>query len=251
MISGNFVNHFVTRGLTFFLVAILALASASLIKHDPRFALVVVTVLVGLAVPTWLSRRRMRALLLSGDVQQVLGMWQGSLQRVTCPETMAPLLTATAYAAYGFIDAAQHSLERAVRGPAWDAAMEQRLFVEALLDVYVGERQRALSKAAELEGMPLPPANFWMKRKIALLRRGVSALTRAFAHASQRSDEKILRNAASASPLVHWAMHYARAIVLVDAGRKTEALNAIARAPSWPEESAFHAFHSELLSAAK
>src|SRR6185312_15504533 len=107
------------------------------------------------------------------------------------------------YAAYGFIDHARDALSRAAKGPAWEAAVEQRLFVEALLDVYEGERSRALTKAEELENLPLPNVGFWMRRKIALLRRGVGALARAFAHSSQAGDEAVLRDAASSSPLVH------------------------------------------------
>ena len=88
---------------------------------------------------------------------------------------------------------------------------------------------------------------FWMRRKISLLRRGVSALTRAFAHTSQAADEGVLRDAARSSPLVHWAMRYARAIFLVDAGRQREARLLLADAPVWPEDSAFRSFHEELV----
>lgn len=228
-------------------MALFALISARLVAQDRRYVLVVVLVLIGFGVPALLSRRRMRRLLLSGDVPRILGTWKGSLSRVTYPETMAPLMTATAYAAYGFIDAARQSLSRAARGPAWEAAVEQRLFVEALLDVYEGERTSAIDKAAELEQLPLPPAGYWMRRKIALLRRGIAAMTRAFAHESRAEDEKVLHRAARSSPLVHWAMHYARAVFLVDNGRKNEALELLASAPPWPAESAFRAFHDELV----
>jgi hypothetical protein len=228
-------------------MALFALISARLVAQDRRYALVVALVLVGFGLPALLSRRRMRRLLISGDVHRILGTWQGSLRRVTYPETMAPLMKATAYAAYGFIDAARQSLSRAARGPAWEAAVEQRLFVEALLDVYEGERMSAMNKAAELEHLPLPPASFWMRRKVALLRRGISAMARAFAHESRAEDEKVLHRAARSSPLVHWAMRYARAVFLVDNGRKTEALQLLASAPPWPSESVFRAFHDELV----
>jgi hypothetical protein len=228
-------------------MALFALISARLVAQDRRYSLVVVLVLIGFGVPALLSRRRMRRLLISGDVPRILGTWKGSLSRVTYPETMAPLMTATAYAAYGFIDAARQSLSRAARGPAWEAAVEQRLFVEALLDVYEGERMSAMTKASELEQLPLPPAGYWMRRKIALLRRGIAAMTRAFAHESRAGDEQVLHRAARSSPLVHWAMRYARAIFLVDNGRKNEALELLAAAPPWPAESAFRAFHEELV----
>lgn len=220
--------------------------SARLITRDPRFAVLVVLVGAVFFVPAWLARRRMRRLLLSGDIKRIVGMWQSSFRKVTHPETMAPLVTATAYAAYGFIDRARDALSRAAKGPAWEAAREQRLFVEALLDVYEGERSRALTKAEELEQLPLPNVGFWMRRKIALLRRGVGALARAFAHSSRAEDEAVLRDAARSSPLVHWAMRYARAVFLVDAGRQQEARSLIADAPTWPEESAFRSFHDEL-----
>ena len=241
------MDRFLARALSFTSIGLFALIAARLIAQDRRYVLVVLLVAIGLAVPALLSRRRMRRLLISGDVARVLGTWQGSLARVTYPETMAPLMTATAYAAYGFIDAARNSLSRAARGPAWEAAVEQRLFVEALLDVYEGERNRAMTKATELEELPLPHAGFWMRRKIALLRRGIAAMARAFAHESLASDEDLLQRAARSSPLVHWAMRYARAVFLVDAGRKDEALELITSAPEWPKESAFQAFHAELV----
>ena len=233
--------------LSFTSMALFALISARLIAQDRRYALVVLLVMIGFGVPALLSRRRMRRLLISGDVPRILGTWQGSLSRVTYPETMAPLMTATAYAAYGFIDAARTSLSRAARGPAWEAAVEQRLFVEALLDVYEGERTAAIDKAAELEKLPLPPAGYWMRRKIALLRRGIAAMARAFAHESRAEDEQVLNRVGRSSPLVHWAMRYARAVFLVDKGRKNEALELLASAPPWPAESVFRAFHDELL----
>jgi len=241
------LDRLLRRILSLVSVALFALVAARLVARDPRYALAVLAVVIAVAVPAMLSRRRMRRLLLSGDVPRILGIWQTSLRRVTHPETMAPLMTATAYAAYGFIDAARRSLSRAARGPAWDAAVEQRLFVEVLLDVYEGERDAAQKKAEELQWLPLPPTGFWMRRKIALLRRGIAALARAFAHASTRDDERTLSRVARSSPLVHWAMRYARAVVLVDLGRKDEAIELIASAPAWPEESAFRSFHDELV----
>ena len=72
-------------------------------------------------------------------------------------------------------------------------------------------------------------------------------MARAFAHESRTDDERLLLRVSRSSPLVHWAMRYARAVVLVDDGRKNEALELIASAPSWPDESAFRAFHAELV----
>jgi hypothetical protein len=240
------LDRFFARVVPLVALVLLAFFAARVVAEDQRYALAVLAVTVALALPAWLARRRMRRLLLSGDVPRVLGTWQRSLRRVTYPETMAPLMTATAYAAYGFIDRARVALGRAARGPAWDAAVEQRLFVEALLDVYEGERLRAMDKAAELERLPLPRSGFWMRRKIALLRSGVAALARAFAHESRDGDEHLLRAAARSSPLVHWAMRYGRAVFLVDAGRRDEARALLADAPCWPPESAFRSFHDEL-----
>ncbi len=238
------------RALSFGTLVLFALVAARLVAQDRRYSLLVAGVCLATAIPALLSRRRMRRLLHSGDVPKILGTWEASLDRVTHPETMAPIMTATAYAAYGFIEEARTCLARAARGPAWDAAIEQRLFVEALLDVYEGERDGAQEKARALVALPLPRTGFWMRRKIALLRRGTEALTRAFKHAPAPDDEEILLRTSKSSPLVYWAMRYARAILLVDRGRATDALALIADAPPWPEASAFRVFHEELVAKA-
>jgi hypothetical protein len=229
-------------------LTLMAFLVARLIERDIRFAALIVVVVAAAVIPAWLARRRMRKLLLSGDIRRIVGTWQSSIRQVTHPETVNPLVQATAYAAYGFIDGARDALARAAKGPAWDAAFEQRLFVETLLDVFEGERLLALSKAAALEKLPLPPVGFRMRKKIALLRRGVGAFARAFAHQSHRDDDGLLRAVAQSSPLVHWAMRYARAVLLVDRGRSREAQALLSGAPSWPEESAFRVFHDELIS---
>ncbi|MEZ4260133.1 MAG: hypothetical protein R3B36_13750 [Polyangiaceae bacterium] len=238
------------RLLAFASTVLFAVVAARLIGEDRRYALLVAVLAASAAVPAWLARRRTRRVLLSGDVGRVLGSWSGSMERVAYPETMAPLMAATAYAAYGFMDAARNALEGARKGPVWDAAIEQRLFVSTLLDVYEGARDDALTKAAELEELPLPDAGFWMRRKVERLRSGVAAIARAFAHQSREGDLALLERAAKASPLVHWATRYAIAIIRVDAGDRETARDLIAEAPAWPEESAFHAFHQELLAAA-
>jgi hypothetical protein len=133
-----------------------------------------------------------------------------------------------------------------VKGPAWEAALEQRLFVETLLDTFEGEPRIAMEKAEALARLPLPDAGPLARRKVALLRRGLGALVRAFAHESRREDERVLKTAASASPLIHWAMRYARAVVAIDRGRSADARELLVGAPSWPAESAFRLFHDEL-----
>ena len=71
-------------------------------------------------------------------------------------------------------------------------------------------------------------------------------MARAFAHSSRQDDARVLSRASSVSPLVFWAMRYARAILAVDAGTDAEARKLLLGAPSWPQESAFHVFHRDL-----
>jgi hypothetical protein len=242
-----------SRAFAFLPIAVAAMSAvlvAQMISRDPRFALPLLGFATLLFAPAFLGRRRMRRLLLSGDVERVIGTWQTSIAKVPHRETMGPLLQATAYASYGWVEAARRSLDRAVKGPAWDAALEQRLFVEALLDAFEGERDAAIHKAEVLEVLPMPAGGPLARRRVALVRRGLAALARAFAHASLDGDASILSRAAGASPLVHWAMRYAQAIVAVDRGQKGEVSSLLSGAPSWPETSAFHAYHGELLSRA-
>jgi hypothetical protein len=227
--------------------ALAAVLAAHFLGRDPRFLPVLFGVSLLFFVPAMLGRYRMRKLLMSGDVERVIGTWEGSIDRVPYHETMAPLLKATAYASYGWAEAARRTLERAVRGPAWDAAIEQRLFVETLLDTFEGDRAAALRKAQVLEALPMPATGLFARHRVARLRRGLGALARAFAHASRPGDARVLRRAAGASPLVHWAMRYAAAIVAVDGGRPAEVRGLLEGAPAWPNESAFHTYHDELL----
>jgi hypothetical protein len=240
-----------SRALLFLPIAVAALSAvlaAQMIARDPRFAVPLLGFAALLFAPTFLGRRRMKRLLLSGDVERVIGSWEGSIDKVSHHETMGPLLRATAYASYGWVEAARRALDRAAKGPAWDAALEQRLFVEALLDAFEGDRDGALHKAQVLEVLPMPVGGPLARRRVALLRRGLAALARAFSHASVAGDASLLARAAGASPLVHWAMRYAQAIVAVDQGHAAEVPALLAGAPAWPESSAFHAYHGELLS---
>jgi hypothetical protein len=242
------------RALSFLPLAIAALSAvlaAQMIGHDPRSAVPLVALMGLMLAPAFVGRWRMRRLLMSGDVERVIGTWEGSIARVPHPETVAPLLRATAYASYGWIEAARRALSKAVKGPAWDAAIEQRLFVETLLDTFEGDRQTAMRKAEVLQALPMPSAGMLARRRVALLRRGIAALTRAFAHASREGDSELLGKAAGASPLVHWAMRYAKAVVELDRGRAGEVVGLLADAPVWPKESAFHTYHEELLTHAK
>jgi hypothetical protein len=242
------------RAFSFLPLAVAALSAilaAQMIGRDPRSAIPLVALTALLLVPAVVGRWRMRRLLMSGDVERVIGTWEGSISRVPHPETVAPLLRATAYASYGWIEAARRALAHAVKGPAWDAAIEQRLFVETLLDTFEGDREGAMRKAEVLQALPMPSAGLLARRRVALLRGGLAALARAFAHASRDGDAELLGKAAGASPLVHWAMRYAKAVVELDRGRAREVPGLLADAPVWPKESAFHTYHEELLSHAK
>jgi hypothetical protein len=234
------------RYLPTFISLLCALGVAQMARNDPRYLVPCAAILLLVLVPPVLARRRMRQLLLSGDVKKVLGTWQSAIERVMFPETMAPLMAATAYAAYGWVDAARTSLDRAAKGPAWDAAVEQRLFIEALLDTFEGERRRGVEKAEELERLPLPAAGPFARQRVARLRRGVAALARAFAHTSRKADRKTLLSAAASTPLMHWAMRYGAAIVAIDGGQMIEARELLDGAPTWPDESAFRVFDAEL-----
>jgi hypothetical protein len=198
-------------------------------------------------VARWFSRRRLRRLLLSGDVRSVLDRWSPALARVPNPETMAPLMTATAFAAYGWVDQARAALAAAERGPAWDAAIEHRLFLDALLLTFEGDRDGALEQAGRLERMPLPPGASGLRGRVRVLRVAVGALARAFAHRSQEGDGQLLERASESSPLVFWAMRYAAAVVAIDQRSFAQARGLLAGAPSWPAESTFRAFHDEIL----
>jgi len=233
------------RHLPVVISGLCALGIAEMAWTDPRYLIPCALILAMLFVPSFLARRRMRRLLLSGDVKLVLGTWQGTIERVMFPETMAPLMAATAYAAYGWVDDARAALGRAVKGPAWEAAKEQRLFIEALVDTFQGDRARGLSLAEELEGLPLPSAGPLARRRVARLRRGLVALARAFLHKSDHSDLTTLLKAGSSTPLLHWAMRYGAAVVAIDRGDMIEARELLDGAPSWPDES-FRVFDAEL-----
>lgn len=192
------------------------------------------------------ARRRARELLVSGDVESVLVLWGRSLDGVPHPETIEPLVAATALAANGMIDRARGALARAERGPAWDATLEHRLFVETLLDAFEGDRERALEKAQALESLPLPTVGPFLRSRVAMLRGAAAALARSFAHVSGGKDVDLLLFVARRNPLVHWAMRYAAAIACVDAGERGRAQDLLAGAPAWPDGSAFQAFHEEI-----
>lgn len=228
-------------------------ASAALIAlgvhlavRSPKLSLVLVALAALAFVPQLRARRRVRRLLESGDVDAMLGAWQPALDDIPERDTMGPLIAATALVSNGMVERARSVLSRARKGPAWDAALEHRLFIEVLADAFEGDRDRAVQNAAQLAALPLPPASPFVRARVALLRSAAGALARAFAHSARKGDLGVLRSAARKNPLVHWAMRYAAAVACIDSGKRSQARKYLEGAPAWPEASVFQAFHAEL-----
>jgi hypothetical protein len=229
----------------FVLSAALVATAIDLAVRRPLLGLVLAELALIVFVPQLLRRRKLRRVLRSGDADAVLAAWESSLDRVPHPETMAPLIAATALAAQGLAARARRSLERARRGPVWEAAIEQRLMLDTLLSVLEGEPERALEASSALERLPLPASPF-LRGRVAGLRAGMAAFARAFTHRAAPRDLATLKAAARQNPLVFWALSYAAAVVSIDQGRPAEARTLLEGAPRWPEESAFSAFHDEI-----
>ncbi len=232
---------------------VLFVASAGLFAAMVRFAwdrppLLVaggVTLLVYGAYRWW-SGKRLARMLRRGDVERVIAHWSDSFERVPHADTMAPLMTATALAAFGRVAEARKVLAVAARGPAWEAAIEHRLFLDALLSTFEGDAPHAREQVDRLVAMPMPDGE--LRDRVAQLRDALSALVRAFEHSPLPGDLDRLESASEKSPLVYWAMRYAAAIVAIDSGERARAAALIQGAPAWPAESAFRAFHDELTS---
>lgn len=235
------------------LSAVAFVASAALAAAALRFAWyrpLAAAALLGLGLVVVgariVARRRLLRLLRSGDVHSVLSRFSSRLDRVPHPATMGPLMTATAFAAYGWVERARAAMAAAERGPAWDAAIEHRLFLDTLLLAFEGDGEAALERATRLARLPLPDAGATMRGRIRTLRHAACALARAFAHRSQPGDRQLLEIASESSPLVYWAMRYAAAVVAIDEGDPAKARELLGEAPAWPAESAFRAFHDEI-----
>lgn len=228
-------------------------ASAALVSfavhlavRDPIVGAGLGAMAVVLLLPQYLARRRLRRLLVGGNVDAILSAWKASLDRVPHPETMAPLLRATALATHGMVDEARTALGKAVRGPAWQAAVEQRLFIEILLGTFEGEREHALERAQILVALPVPPAGPFTRARITTLRAAMLAFARAFAHAAAPGDLGRLLHASRSNPLVFWPMRYAAAIIYIDQGKPQRARELLQRTPSWSANSVFRAYDAEL-----
>lgn len=230
----------------FVLSAALAALGVRLALRDPVLAALLAIVIALLLLPGARERRRVRRRLQSGDVRIVMAAWSESFARVPYPETLGPLMAATAFASCGWVEQARTALGRAARGPVWEAALEHRLFVETILHTFEGDREASLEKAARLSALPLPVTGPFAAGRVRTLREALGALARAFAHVSRRGDLALLEHAAEKNPLVFWPLRYAAAIVAVDGGDLGRARRLLSSAPSWPEGTVFHSFHAEI-----
>lgn len=245
-LSGDIDGGRVFYWIAFIASAALAAAAVRFSFHEPLLAVAVVAIAVLVVLARWISRRRLLRVLRSGNVIAVLQSWSSTLERIPYPETMAPLMTATAFATHGWIESARAALAAAERGPAWEAALEHRLFLDTILLTLEGERDAALEQSRRLARMPLPVRDRALRSRILSIRVAVGAFARAFAHQSEPGDREVLERASERSPLVFWAMRYAAAIVAIDQGEHAKVERLLAGAPHWPEESIFRAFHSEI-----
>jgi hypothetical protein len=203
------------------------------------------------ALRSALQRRKLRRLLRAGDWGGVLAAYHPTLSRLPHPETLGPLMVAAALAAHGMVDRARRALDRAVRGDAWEAALEHRRFVETLLEAFDGDRGRAVECAEALEQLPLPKGSAPARKRVAALRAALTALARAFARRSRDNDAEMLEAASESSPLVHWAMRYGAVVAYLERGDRARARQLLLGAPRWPADSTFCAFQEELAGLAR
>ena len=217
---------------------------------SPPLGLLLLALFAVTQLPAAFRQARLRRLLRSGDLGAVLEAYHPTLARLPHPETLGPLMVAAALAAHGMVGRAQRALDRAVRGEAWEAALEHRWFVETLMEAFDGDRGRALDRAESLQKLPLPSASAGLQRRVVALRAALTALARAFARRSEGNDAELLEEAADKSPLVHWAMRYGAVVAYLERGDRERAKELLEGAPQWPADSTFRAFQEELTSLA-
>jgi hypothetical protein len=215
-------------------------------RTSPPLGLLLLVAFAATQLPSLLRQLRFRKLMRSGDLSKVLQAYHPTLARLPHPETLGPLMVAVALAAHGMVDRARRALDRAVRGDAWEAALEHRWFVETLMEAFDGDRSRAVEQAERLEKLPLPPGSAPLQRRVAMLRSALAALARAFARCPKQGDAERLEAASDNSPLVHWAMRYGAIVAYLERGERARAQLLLADAPQWPADSAFRAFQEEL-----
>jgi len=225
--------------------ALVAVALVTFPEH-PIVAACLLAVACGALIPPIIARVRFRRLLLSGDVQRVLAAWRRSLQGAPHAEAAEPLMSAIAFAAYGWVDEARAQLQRARFQSEGIPNVEHLLFVETLVEAFDGDRDQAMESANTIAALPIPNVGTRLQRRVLVLRASLVALTRAFAHRARAGDLEILEHVAHSSPLVSWAMRYAAAIVAIDRNELARARALIEDAPSWPEQSAFRSFQAEI-----
>jgi hypothetical protein len=227
--------------------AALAALGALLYRQAPLGGVALVVGSAALLFVQLRARRRAINILTSGDIHAVLNAWAPALEQVPHQGTLAPLIAAAAFAAHGQTERAQQLLDRAQRGAAWEAAREQRLLVETLIDAFEGERERAVGKARALAALPAPTATPSRPTQVEGLRTAIGAIARAFARKPEDDDLRHLAVASRAAPVLHWAMRYAAAIIRVDRNEPAAARRLLQGAPVWPEQSVFRDFHRELI----
>ena len=201
---------------------------------------------VGLWFPRALARRRLEAIIEAGDVMGLLRVWHRSAGRTADPATALPLLVATAYAAFGWVDEARHARGYILDGAELGPSREQLEFVDVLLEVYEGDRPAAVRRAEALLERGVPSGGAAFVRRVRSLRRGLLAIARAFAHEANAEDAVALVSMQVPVPILTWPLRYAEAIAAIDRGDQACAAALLSRAPRWPENSVFHTFHREL-----
>ena len=165
-----------------------------------------------------LGRLRMRKLLMSGDVEQVIGSWQGSVGAGPQASAMVPLFERRPTPHTG------GPMPRAApctRKPGPGLGCGARA---APVRGGAARRVRGRSRDSDAQGRS--------SRGDAHVRRGAPCAPsrriscaaawpplRARSPTGAAAATRALAKAADASPLVHWAMRYAAAIVAVDRGR--------------------------------
>ncbi len=230
------------------IVVLVVLLAASVGASPPgleRWAIAGISAMVLVAYfRAWRAQEKLRKWMREARIDNVLE----SLRAQTSgqDEGVYHLLSATALAAFGYVDKARHALLQLERSPVVRSALEQRLIAEVLLDVFEGSRENAQRKVSLLEALPVPQG--MIDKKVALLRQGIASFVRAFSHLAEPGDDARLRGAETAIPLISWAMRYARAIVAIDTGRAADVKGLLEGAPVWPPGSAYHEYHTELLS---
>jgi len=225
----------------------LAALAVRLAGESPATAIGLLVLSASAFLPALLARRRFRRMLQSGDPILISALWRTALEGTPHSQATEALMNALTFAACGWVDEARMHLGRASRGTVWDPAGEHRLIVETLLEAFDGDRSLAVRLAERFAALPLPAGGARVRREVVALRVSMGALARAFAHESISGDLEALERAARSSPLVSWAMRYAAAIVSVDHDQPERALAMLEGAPHWPPQSAFRAFHRELV----